>query len=118
LVAATVYVVNNMDQPVRYRIKGNVSATTQGAVQVGSDRNVGAGGVDAVTLTPETSGYLPVLYLEFQCDTAPASGSVTAWLALAPDRIYPLARNLAIRDTYLHDPSSDPTSIFYVNWSQ
>jgi len=118
LVAATVYVINNMDQPVRYRVKGNVSATTRGAVRVGSDRVVGAGGVDAATLTCETSGYLPVLYLEFQCDTAPASGSVTAWLALAPDRIYPLARNLAIRDTYPHDPSSDPTSIFYANWSQ
>jgi len=118
LSGVTIYVINTLSQPVRYRIKGNVVKSTQNSIQIGTERVVQPSQVDAVTLTPETSGYMPIIYLELQCDVPPGQGSVTAFMTRSPWATSWLVYNLQIRDAVQHDPSTDPKNIFYGYWYQ
>ena len=114
--AVTVYLVNGLNQPVTVQIMGNMTSTTSYSVAIGTSWTVNSGTADAKTLTPDTSGWLPYIYLQLQCTTAPTSGSVSAYLLYADGGSAVLVNNLQIRDTNVHDPSTDPTAIFIAEW--
>ena len=112
----TVFVENSLDQDVTVQVKANRVKSTTGAVDVGSSFTVPAGSSDARTLTPDTSGWLPYLYVELKCSTAPSSGSVTVHLVRTRDDQVKLADALEIRDTSKHDPTTDPDKVFIQEW--
>ena len=114
--AVTVYVVNNLNQAVTVQIMGNMVNSTSSSVAIGTSWTVNPGTASAKTLTPDTSGWLPYIYLQLQCSTAPTSGSVSAYLLYADGSSAVLVNNLQIRDTNVHDPSTDPTAIFIAEW--
>lgn len=112
----TIYIINSLDQDVTVQIKGNIEKSTTNAVNVGSSFTVSAGSPDARTLTPDTSGWLPYLYLELTCSTAPSSGSITAYIVyMAGDKAV-MVDSLEIRDTKTHNPDTDPDKIKIVEW--
>jgi len=78
--AVTLFFNNTLDQAVSITVKGNIDKTPLNAVQIGDVITVGAGTTKSLTLTPETTGYLPYILVVVQCSTAPTSGnlSVTA----------------------------------------
>ena len=112
----TVFVDNGLDQDVTVQVKGNRVESTEKAVDVGSSFTVSAGGSGARTLTPDSSGYLPYIYVELSCSTAPSSGSVSAYLIYGIGSEVKLVDSLEIRDTSKHDPSTDPDKIFIRGW--
>jgi len=112
----TIFVDNGLDQPVTVQIKANRENTLAKSINVGSSFTVSANSQDGRTLTPDTSGWLPYLTVTLQCSTAPASGSVTIYRIRAKGEEAKVVDALAIRDTNVHDPSTDPSNIFIVEW--
>jgi len=118
--ARTIYVVNSLDQDVTIQIKGNRAKSTENSADVGGSFTVPAGKADFRTLVVDQSGVLPFLYLELSCSTPPSSGSVDVYLirgvlgeTACEDKIVDA---LEIRDTNVHDPSTDPDKIKIVGW--
>ena len=116
LKVVTVYVVNLLDKPVTVQVKGNRQKDTVKAVDIGSSFTVAAGGADARTLSPETSGWLPYLTLTLSCTAAPTSGHVTAYRIRQRGDEEKIVKELAIRDTAVHDAETDPDKILIVEW--
>ena len=114
--AVTIFVENGLDQDVAVQVKGNRQKSTTGAINVGSSFTVSANSNDARTLTPDTSGWLPYLYVELQCSTAPSSGNITVYLVKTKDEQVRLVDALEIRDTNVHSPDTDPTKMFIGEW--
>jgi len=112
----TIFVENNLDQPVTVQLLGNRVPGIAGAVGVGSPFTVAAGSTDARTLTPDTSGWLPFITARVQCVIAPSGGTVTIWLIKSKDVQVKIVDSLAITDTNPHDASTDPNNIFVVEW--
>ena len=112
----TIFVENGLDQDVAVQVKGNRQKSTTGAINVGSSFTVSANSNDARTLTPDTSGWLPYLYVELQCSTAPSSGNITVYLVKTKDEQVRLVDALEIRDTNVHSPDTDPTKMFIGEW--
>ena len=112
----TIFVENGLDQDVTVQVKGNRVKSTAGAINVGASFTVAANSNDARTLTPDTSGWLPYIYVELQCSTAPSSGSVTVYLVRTRDDQVKLVDALEIRDTNVHNPDTDPNKIFIQEW--
>jgi len=111
----SLFVDNNLNQSVNVQIKANRASSTSDAVLVGSAFTVSATGSDARSLSLETSGKLPYIYVELKCTTAPTSGSVTVWL-IKGDTQVKLVDALEIRDTVTHTPDTDPTKCFIKEW--
>jgi len=112
----TIFVENGLDQDVTIQVKGNRVKSTSGAINVGASFTVAKNSNDARTLTPDTSGWLPYIYVELQCTTAPSSGGVTVYLVRTREDQVKLVDALEIRDTSKHDPTSDPNKIFIQEW--
>ena len=112
----TIFVENGLDQDVTIQVKGNRVKSTSGAINVGSSFTVAKNSNDARTLTPDTSGWLPYIYVELQCSTAPSSGSVTVYLVRTRDDQVKLVDALEIRDTNVHSPDTDPDKVFIQEW--
>ena len=76
-----IYVDNDLDQAVSIQVKANRANSTTGAVDVGAAFNVAAtNGVEARVLTPDTSGWLPYIYVEATCAVAPTSGDLNCYI--------------------------------------
>ena len=73
----TVSVINELNQPVTVQIYGNWTATTINAVAIGPSFAVHSNSHEARTITPETSGWLPFIFVTLKCDLAPTSGSIS-----------------------------------------
>lgn len=114
--AVTVFVENRLDQDITVQVKGNRIQSTDGAVNIGSSFTVSPSSSNFMTLTPETTGWLPFIYVELKCSTAPTSGDVTAYLIKGINREFKLVDGLEIRDTNTHDPSTDPNKVFIGRW--
>lgn len=114
--AVTVFVENGLDQDVTVQVKGNRVSSTTGAVNVGSSFVVPKGSCDARTLTPDTSGWLPYVFVEVSCSTAPTSGALSVYLVRAAVDQPKLVDGLEIRDTAVHSPDTDPGKIFIAGW--
>jgi len=112
----TIFVENGLDQDVTVQVKGNRVKSTTGAINVGSSFTVAKNSNDARTLTPDTSGWLPYIYVEVQCSVAPASGQLTIWLIRTRDDQVRLVDALEIRDTNVHNPDTDPGKVFIQEW--
>ena len=70
----TIYVANTLNQIVSIQVRGNQTNSTTGATDIGGSFNVAATtGIEARILTPDTSGWLPFIYV-----TATAAGVVTS----------------------------------------
>lgn len=73
----TIYVANTLDQIISIRVRGNQTNSTTGATNVGGAFNVAATtGIEARILTPDTSGWLPFIYITATAAATPTSGSV------------------------------------------
>lgn len=112
---ATVYVKNDLDQDVVVQIKGMRSKSYTDPVNIGSSFTVSAGDVDARTITPETSGWMPYITVTLKCSAAPSNGTVTAYFLRYVDYEETLVDSLAITDTNEHDPTTD-TEIKILEW--
>jgi len=112
----SIFVDNGLDQPVTVQVKANREKALAKSVNVGSAFTVSAGATDFRSLSVETSGWLPYVTVTLQCATAPTSGSVTVYRIRSKDDEVKLVVTLEIRDTALHDNSTDPTQIFVEEW--
>jgi len=112
----TVFVDNDLDQDVEVRIKGNRTASIVKSVDIGTF-TVNKFSSTAKSLSTETSGYLPYLYLELICrDGSPTEGSISAYRVRSRDDQELLVDALEIRDTEVHTPETDPEKIKIVEW--
>jgi len=111
----SLFVDNNLDQGVDVLVKANRASSTSDAVTIGTAFTVSATDSDARSLSLETTGKLPYIYVELKCTTAPTSGSVTVWL-IKGDTQVKLVDALEIRDTVTHTPDTDPTKSFIKEW--
>jgi len=112
----SVFVDNGLDQDVTVQIKANRVESTSKAVSIGSAFTVSAGGSDARSLSVETSGWLPWIYVEVACPVAPTSGSVTIYRIRSKDEEVKLVDALEIRDTTTHTPDTDPDKVLIHEW--
>jgi hypothetical protein len=112
----TVFVDNGLNQAVTVQVKANREASATKGVNVGSAFSVAAGSTDARIVSPETSGWLPYVFVEVSCSTAPTSGSLTIYFVKSKANQPKLVDALEIRDTSVHNPSTDPSKIFIVEW--
>jgi len=112
----TVFVDNGLNQAVTVQVKANREASATKAVNVGSAFSVAAGSTDARTVSPETSGWLPYVFVEVSCSTAPTSGSLTIYFVKSKDNQPKLVDALEIRDTSAHNPSTDPSRVLILEW--
>ena len=76
LQAITVYIENGHDQDLTVTIRGNKEKTTMGSVELVSAFTVSAGTTVSYTLTPETTGWLPYIYVTAKAATAPTTGEI------------------------------------------
>jgi len=113
---ATVFIVNNLNQPVTVQLIGCRDSSCSDYVNIGSAFTVNANSKDARTLTPDTSGWLPYITVQVQCSTAPTTGTLDIYfIRLANDQAK-IVSSLAIRDANVHSFSTDPNNIFIVSW--
>jgi len=110
------FVSNGLNQDTTVVVKGNASQTTKGAVPLGVTLTVKAGGTAFATLTPYTTGWLPYIYVEVRCSTAPTSGSITVLLVRTATSQDKLVDALEIRDTNTHSPDTDPDKVKILQW--
>ena len=78
LQAVTVYIENGHNQDLTITIRGNKEKTTMGSVELVSAFTVAAGTAVSYTLTPETTGWLPYIYITATASTAPTTGEINA----------------------------------------
>jgi len=116
LKVVSIFVDNGLDQAVTVQVKANRENAYAKSVNIGSAFSVGAGSQDARTLTPETSSWLPYVTVEVSCSTAPTSGVLDIYLVRSRDDQRKLVDSLAIRDTYVHNASTDAAKIFILEW--
>jgi len=112
----TVFVDNGLDQDVTIQIKANRVENTSKAVDIGSAFTVSANSTDARSLSVETSGWLPYLFVEVQCSVAPTSGSLSIYRVRSKDEQVALVNSLEIRDTNVHNPNTDPEKVLIQEW--
>jgi hypothetical protein len=116
LLLATIFVDNGLDQDVTVQIKANRIQSLTNSVNVDTPFVAYSGKAEARTLTPDTSGWLPYLTVSLVCSTAPTSGSVSVYLLRPKFEEVKIVDSLEIRDTAIHDASSDSDKIFVVGW--
>jgi len=99
----SIKIANDLDQDVAVQIYANHEKSTSKVATLGATFIVKAGSVSVKTLLGGmSSGWLPWLYLTATCSTAPASGSLTAWLVSATGESGLFFDAVAIRDTAVH----------------
>ena len=76
LQAITVYIENGHNQDLTITIRGNKEKTTMGSVELVSAFTVAAGTAVSYTLAPETTGWLPYIYITAKAATAPTTGEI------------------------------------------
>ena len=75
----TIHVDNDLNQDVSMQVKANRAKSTTGATNVGTPFSIAAtSGIEARTITPESEGFLPYIFIEATCSVSPASGDVNA----------------------------------------
>jgi len=112
----TIYVKNGLDQDVTIQVMANKDKSTSGAVPVGSSFTVAAGDEESRTLTPDTSGWLPYVYVTAACATAPSSGRLDVYRIREVNDVAKLVNSIAIRDTSTHTPGTDPEYFYIKEW--
>jgi len=80
----TVTVINDLDQTVTVQIRGNWIPSELNAVDIGTSFDVAAGDSEFRTLTPDTSGWLPFIWVTLRCAVAPTKGSIWVRILAKP----------------------------------
>jgi len=112
----SIFVDNGLNQAVTVQLKANRESAYAKSVNVGSAFTVSGGSQDSRTLTPDSCGWLPYITVAVSCSTAPTSGALDIYLVRTKDDQPKLVDSLAIRDTYVHNASTDSTKIFILEW--
>ena len=73
----TLHVSNTLNQDVAIQMKGNILSSKEGAIDMGSSFTALASNYAARTITIEGDGWMPYVYFEATCTTAPTSGNLT-----------------------------------------
>ena len=73
----TLHVANTLDQTVAVQMKGNIINARAGAIDMGTSFDVLTSNYAARTITTEGDGWMPYVYFEATCTTAPTSGAIT-----------------------------------------
>lgn len=77
----TVYVTNTLDQIVSIRVRANETNSTTGATNIGAAFNVAATtGIEARTLTPDTTGWLPYIFVNATAAVVPTTGNLNIYI--------------------------------------
>ena len=73
----TLHISNTLDQDVAIQMKGNILNRREGAIDMSSAFTALASNYAARTITIDGEGWMPYVYFEATCATAPTSGNVT-----------------------------------------
>ena len=73
---ASIFVRNELDQPVRVTPYGNMHETKMNAVALAGESTVEAGKSEAVNLSVYTGAWLPFSHCTFKADAAPTKGAL------------------------------------------
>ena len=73
----TLHVASTLDQTVAIQMKGNIMNAKAGAIDMGTPFNVLTSSYAARTITTVGDGWMPYIYFEATCATAPTSGAIT-----------------------------------------
>jgi len=115
-IAVTVVVYNGQDQPVNVQLIGCADNTCFNNTNIGSAFSVGSKQTVMKTLTPDTSGWAPYLTASLQCTTAPTIGGMAVSVLRTATDYQFITNSFAIRDTNVHNYSTDPNYILIVPW--
>ena len=76
----TIVVYNNLDQDITIYVYGNEIESYVDSIPVGetSGYSCSAGGRTAISITPDTTGWLPFVYITVVASSTPSSGYVDA----------------------------------------
>ena len=80
----TVFVDNGLDQDVSVQVKGNRVNSVTGAVNIGSALTVAADDRESRTLTPDTSGWLPYIFVTVTASVAPTEDAINVYIIKKP----------------------------------
>ena len=80
----TVFVDNGLDQAVSVQVKGSRVNSVTGAVNIGSAFTVGADDTESKTLTPNTSGWLPYIFVTVTAPVAPTEDAINVYIIKKP----------------------------------
>jgi len=98
----TIFIDNGLNQDVTIQVVGNWQKVKDG-VNIGSAFTVSATTKDFRSLSVETSGFLPYVYVKAQCVTAPTTGSLTVLRIRSKEDIVKMFDAYEIRDTLVHE---------------
>lgn len=113
----SIFVDNRLDEDVTVQVKANRIQDTEKAVNVCPSFTVAAGGSEARSYSVTTSGWLPYVYVEAQCATAPTEGYLDVYRITFKNQEDKLVDGLKITDTDLHSPQTDSNKILIQEWS-
>jgi len=115
-IAVTVVVYSDLDQPVNVQLVGCTDDICYNNTNIGSAFSVNRWQVVMKTLTPDTSGWTPYLSASLQCTTAPTMGAVMVLVMRTAKDYQYITNQFSIRDTNVHNYSTDRNSISVVPW--
>ena len=81
---ATVYVINELNQPVTVQVKGNWTPIYEGSVNVGTSFDVAAGAHGSRSISVATNNWFPFIWITLTCSVAPSRGAVHAKVLVKP----------------------------------
>lgn len=112
----SVFIDNGLNQDISVQLMANREKAYAKAVISGTAFLVPANNQKAVALSSETSGWLPYMMVQVSCTVAPTSGTLTIYRLRSKDDEVKLVDALRIRDTQLHDASTDADKVLIVEW--
>ena len=80
----TIFVDNDLNQDVSVQVKGNRVNSVTGAVNIGSAFTVAADDRESRTLTPDTSGWLPYIFVTVTAPVAPTEDAINVYINKKP----------------------------------
>ena len=80
----TIFVDNDLNQAVSVQVKGNRVNSITGAVNIGSAFTVAADDTESRTLTPDTSGWLPYIFVTVTASVAPTEDAINVYIIKKP----------------------------------
>ena len=75
-----VWIQNELDQDVSVTVKGNYDKTTLGGTTIASAFTVSANSTKTYVVSVIGTNWLPYIWVEYGCSTAPTEGSLSIYL--------------------------------------
>jgi len=77
---ANIWIDNDLDQALTITVYGNREKTYDEAVQIGDPFTVNADDTESRTLTPDTSGWYPYIFIKYKADVKPTKKRLNVWV--------------------------------------